>query len=142
MRILYLTTRLPYAPNRGDRIRSYYVLREMSRFAEVSVFSLVHDDEEARHATDVPFATHVVTTRPRRLPNLLRAVTRLHTATPLTHLLFATSDARARLDAQGFAGGQSGKRTTAGGEAAQARRPRRAARSRGTSAASPPGPSG
>ena len=99
MRILYLTTRLPYAPNRGDRIRSYYVLREMSRFAEVSVFSLVHDDEEARHATDVPFATHVVTTRPRRLPNLLRAVTRLHTATPLTHLLFATSDARARLDA-------------------------------------------
>ena len=33
MNILFLTHRLPYAPNRGDRIRAYYLLREMSRFA-------------------------------------------------------------------------------------------------------------
>ena len=46
MKILFLTHRLPYAPNRGDRIRSFHLLREMSRFAEVSLFSLAHDDEE------------------------------------------------------------------------------------------------
>ncbi len=47
MRVLFLTHRLPYAPNRGDRIRAYHLLREMSRWADVSLFSLVHDDEEA-----------------------------------------------------------------------------------------------
>jgi len=38
----------PHAPNRGDRIRAFHMLREMSRFAEVSLFSLVHDEDEAR----------------------------------------------------------------------------------------------
>ena len=43
MKILFLTHRLPFAPNRGDRIRAYYLLQAMSRFAEVSLFSLTHD---------------------------------------------------------------------------------------------------
>ena len=97
MNILYLTTRLPYAPNRGDRIRSYYVLREMSRFAEVSVFSLVHDADEARHEHSVPFARRVVTSRPSRLQNLPLSLARLHTSRPLTHLLFRTNDAAGSL---------------------------------------------
>ena len=46
MRILFLTHRLPYAPNRGDRIRAYYLLREMSQLGDVTLFSLVHDDDE------------------------------------------------------------------------------------------------
>ena len=97
MRILYLTTRLPYAPNRGDRIRSYYILREMSRFAEVSVFSLVHDADEARHAESVPFAQRVVTSKPPRVENLSRAIARLHTSVPLTHLLLRSRGTASRL---------------------------------------------
>ena len=41
MRVLFLTHRLPYAPNRGDRIRAYHLLREMSQVAEVDLVSLV-----------------------------------------------------------------------------------------------------
>ncbi len=63
MRILFLTHRLPYAPNRGDRIRAFYLLREMSRFADVSLFSLVHDDEELAKSTAVPFARDVTCRR-------------------------------------------------------------------------------
>ena len=37
VKVLFLTHRLPYAPNRGDRIRAYYLLREMARFASVSL---------------------------------------------------------------------------------------------------------
>jgi hypothetical protein len=66
MKILYLTHRLPYAPNRGDRIRSYFMLRAMARMANVSVLSFVHDDEEAAKATEVPFACH---TRAVRVSN-------------------------------------------------------------------------
>jgi sugar transferase (PEP-CTERM/EpsH1 system associated) len=87
VRILFLTHRLPYAPNRGDRIRAYYLLREMSRFAEVSLFSLVHDDEEWSQCGNVPFASDVTCRRVHRLPNLARAAARLATARPLTHSL-------------------------------------------------------
>ena len=53
MKILYLTHRLPYAPNRGDRIRAFHVLRRLARDHDVHVISLVHDREEARHVDDV-----------------------------------------------------------------------------------------
>lgn len=87
MRVLFLTHRLPYAPNRGDRIRAFFLMREMSRFAEVSLFSLVHDDEEASHCAHVPFAKDVTCHRVRRVPNLIRGIARFATTRPLTHSL-------------------------------------------------------
>jgi polysaccharide biosynthesis protein PslH len=93
MKVLFLTHRLPYAPNRGDRIRAYFLLREMSRFAEVSLFSLVHDDEEEQRAAEVPFATSVTTVRVPRVSNLIRGAMSLPTARPLTHALLDAPDA-------------------------------------------------
>jgi sugar transferase (PEP-CTERM/EpsH1 system associated) len=88
MRVLFLSQRLPYAPNRGDRLRVYYMLREVSRFAEVDVAALVHDDEEASHAGDLDdLAGEVVTARVRRLRNVVAGATGLLGSTPLTHLL-------------------------------------------------------
>jgi sugar transferase (PEP-CTERM/EpsH1 system associated) len=89
MNVLFLTHRLPYAPNRGDRIRAYHLLREMSRFAEVSVFSLVHDAEEAGHAAEVPGARTVKTARVPHMSNMLGGVLRLPTSRPLTHSLLS-----------------------------------------------------
>jgi sugar transferase (PEP-CTERM/EpsH1 system associated) len=97
MNVLFLTHRLPFAPNRGDRIRAYYLLREMSRFADVSLFSLVHDDEEAARVSEVAFARTMVTARVPRLFNLARAATHLLSDRPLTHLLLAAPDARTKL---------------------------------------------
>jgi len=87
MNVLFLTHRLPYAPNRGDRIRAYYLMREMSRFASVRLFSLVHDDDEESQAGAVPFAKSVTTARVRRGRGLWRGVTNLLTGRPLTHAL-------------------------------------------------------
>ena len=92
MRILFLTHRLPYAPNRGDRIRAFYLLREMSRFADVSLFSLVHDDEELAKSTAVPFTDDVTCRRVHYLANLARGATRLATTRPLTHSLLDAAD--------------------------------------------------
>lgn len=99
MRVLFLTHRLPYAPNRGDRIRAYYLMREMSRFAEVSLFSLVHDDDEAGHAASVPFASRVFTAAAPRFANLARGAISLPTTRPLTHALLDAPDARRVLSA-------------------------------------------
>jgi sugar transferase (PEP-CTERM/EpsH1 system associated) len=93
--VLFLTHRLPYAPNRGDRIRAYYLLREMSRFADVSLFSFVHDADEAAEAARMPFACRVRTARVSKAANALRAGARLLSDRPLTHSL---------LDAPGIAG--------------------------------------
>jgi sugar transferase (PEP-CTERM/EpsH1 system associated) len=98
MRILFLTHRLPYAPNRGDRTRAFYLLREMSRFAEVSLFSFVHDDDEQSHCDRVPFARDVTCVRVSRVPNFVRGALRLPTSRPLTHSLLDSGEVRAGLD--------------------------------------------
>jgi sugar transferase (PEP-CTERM/EpsH1 system associated) len=97
MRVLFLTHRLPYAPNRGDRIRAYYLLQEMSKFADVSLFSLLHDADEASRIGAVPFAKDVTGTRVTRIRNFLVGVSRLASRHPLTHSLLDAPDAHGAL---------------------------------------------
>lgn len=85
MRILFLSQRLPYAPNRGDRIRAFHIIQALRRFADVSVASLVHDAEEASHVAEVrKLADPVIAAPVPRWANRLRAAARLPTSRPLT----------------------------------------------------------
>jgi sugar transferase (PEP-CTERM/EpsH1 system associated) len=97
MNILFLTHRLPYAPNRGDRIRAYFLLREMAKFADVALFSLVHDAAEQAQASHVPFARSVVTARVSSVSNWLRGIALLPTGRPLTHSLLRAPGIKAKL---------------------------------------------
>ncbi len=95
MRILVLTQRLPYAPNRGDRLRVYHMLHHLRDYAEVELVSLVHDDEEASHLDDVrAFVSRATALRVSKVRSGLNAAAALLTGTPLTHAL---------LDAPGMA---------------------------------------
>ena len=98
MRILFLTHRLPVPPDRGDRIRAHYLLREMSRFAEVSLFSFVHDAAEEGRARDVPFASHVGVARVPAVRNRLRVPGRLFSSVPVTHILLDAPCTRSALE--------------------------------------------
>lgn len=42
-RVLYVTHRVPYPPDKGDRIRNFHVLRQLSRWADVSLASLADE---------------------------------------------------------------------------------------------------
>ena len=99
MRVLFLTHRLPYAPNRGDRIRAYHILKALrNRGAEVDLFSLVHDaDEEGRIADLVGLVEQVVVARVPRVRNLVRSVPALIGSRPLTHTLLDAPDVKRRL---------------------------------------------
>lgn len=99
MRVLFLTHRLPYAPNRGDRIRAFQLLREMSRFASVGLFSFAHDDEELAQVPRVPFADQVEAVRVQRLRNAARGAICLASQRPLTHVLLDAGPARSTLAA-------------------------------------------
>lgn len=46
MRILLLAHRVPYPPNRGDKIRSFHVVRDLARRHEVYLGCLVDRDED------------------------------------------------------------------------------------------------
>ena len=89
MRILYLTHRLPYAANRGDRIRAYHTLAFLAARATVDLVSLVHSDDEEGHADDLRgVASSVTTARVRgRLATSGRAAAAALTGGSLTHAL-------------------------------------------------------
>jgi sugar transferase (PEP-CTERM/EpsH1 system associated) len=88
MHVLFLTHRLPYAPNRGDRIRAHHMLRALARDAEISVVSLVHDEHEERRAPDLlAWAARVETVPVPRVRNLVLGAAMLATSKPLTHTL-------------------------------------------------------
>ena len=88
MRVLVLTQRLPYAPNRGDRLRVYHMLQHLRAHADVELVSLVHDDDEASHVDDVrAFVSRVTPLRTSKVRNGMNAAAALIAGTPLTHAL-------------------------------------------------------
>jgi polysaccharide biosynthesis protein PslH len=88
MRVLVLTHRLPYAPNRGDRLRAYHILQHLRGRAEVELVSLVHDDEEASHVDEVrEFVARVTAVSVTPFRNRMHAVLSMLTGAPLTHAL-------------------------------------------------------
>jgi len=48
-RILYLVHRLPYPPNKGDKVRSYHLLRHLAERHEVLLGTFVDDPEDEQH---------------------------------------------------------------------------------------------
>ena len=88
MRVLFLTHRLPYAPNRGDRLRAYHMLQYLRTRAELELVSLIHDDEEAVHVEDVrAFVPHVTALRVPPWRTRANAAAAMITQQPLTHAL-------------------------------------------------------
>jgi polysaccharide biosynthesis protein PslH len=48
-RILYLVHRLPYPPNKGDKVRSYHLLRHLAQRHEVLLGTFVDDADDVAH---------------------------------------------------------------------------------------------
>lgn len=66
MRILCLTSRLPYPPDRGDRLRAYHFIRELSKEHDLSLLSFIADDRERQHVE--PLRAHCRDVQVVRLP--------------------------------------------------------------------------
>jgi len=43
MNILFLTHRVPFPPNKGDRIRSFNIIKYLSKFHSISLMSIAHE---------------------------------------------------------------------------------------------------
>jgi sugar transferase (PEP-CTERM/EpsH1 system associated) len=88
VRVLFLTHRLPYAPNRGDRIRAFHIIESLKGRVDLDIVSLVHDSQELAEAQRMRdegaslVAMPVSTAR-----NYAAAIPGLLGTRPLTHML-------------------------------------------------------
>jgi len=88
MRVLFLTHRLPYAPNRGDRIRAFHIVRALAPRVELEVVSLVHDHGELAQARAVEaMGARVTPVLTPRFSKYARAALHLAGRRALTHVL-------------------------------------------------------
>ena len=88
MRVLFLTQRLPYAPNRGDRIRAFHIVRMLAPRVDLDLVSFVHDRHELAQADSLRrLGVQVAVFPVPYLRNRARAIVRLAGRCPLTHML-------------------------------------------------------
>ncbi|HVS17622.1 MAG TPA: TIGR03087 family PEP-CTERM/XrtA system glycosyltransferase, partial [Planctomycetota bacterium] len=85
MRVLFLSQRVPYPPNRGDKITTWRLVERMRRAHEVRVVAFAHDEADLRaagqlHDLGVPTIAVRIDLRHAKL----RAVPLLVTSEPLT----------------------------------------------------------
>ena len=64
--ILFLAHRLPYPPDRGDRIRSWHVLKALAKLAPVHVYALIDHEADRSHLSVVERVATSVTVVHRR----------------------------------------------------------------------------
>ena len=95
MRVLMLTQRLPFAPNRGDRLRaSQQILKLQATGWTVDLLALAHDDEEARAVDGMRRPElRVEIARVPHLRNKVHGLLSLAGDTPLTLSLLDSPDA-------------------------------------------------
>jgi polysaccharide biosynthesis protein PslH len=68
--IAFLAHRLPYPPDRGDRIRSWHILKALAQIAPVHVFALLDDEADRVHIPMVESIAASVTVVHRRKSKL------------------------------------------------------------------------
>jgi len=87
--ILFLCHRLPFPPNRGDKIRSHHLLRALVNLAPVHVATFADDEDDAIHQLDLALlaTSHHVAARTRPLP--LAGLSALASGLPVSLTAFA-----------------------------------------------------
>ena len=91
MRILFLSHRIPYPPDKGEKIRAFHQLRALSARHEVDVFTLADDPRDLVHREALVRYCHELSVA-RVYPKLARArsLPYLLTSTPLTIPYFSS----------------------------------------------------
>ena len=68
--ILFLSHRIPFPPDRGDKIRSHHVLKRLARIAPVHVATFADDEHDFIHEADLAAVTrsHILVQRTKSVP--------------------------------------------------------------------------
>jgi sugar transferase (PEP-CTERM/EpsH1 system associated) len=97
--LLYLTHRIPFPPNKGDKVRSHHVLRHLASRYRVHLGTFVDDDADWRHieaARALCASAYFARLHPLRKP--LRGLSGLFGREPLTVSLYRDAGLQAWVD--------------------------------------------
>ena len=98
MRILYLCHRIPYPPNKGDKIRAFHQIRAMSEKHEVDVFTLIDDPEDLNHTAELKkYCRRLTVARVHPPLARLRALSSLFSHKPMTLPYFHSAELAAEV---------------------------------------------
>ena len=84
MRILFLAQRVPYPPNRGDKITTWRLVERMRRAHEVTCVAFAHGEDDLRAAVELERLGVPTVAVPLRGGAKLRSLPLLLTSKPLT----------------------------------------------------------
>ncbi len=97
--VLFLAHRIPFPPNKGDKIRSYNLLRTLSARCTVHLGAFVDDADDWKHAESLrPCCAEFKLVPLRRVPAAARAVLALGGAEPLTVLMYRSAEMQRWVD--------------------------------------------
>jgi sugar transferase (PEP-CTERM/EpsH1 system associated) len=100
MRILCLTSRLPYPPNRGDRLRAFHFIEHLSREHELTLISFISNESQREHAASLrPYCEDVQVVLMKRYQSIATVAGNLWRRQPLQALYYRSSAMRRRVDA-------------------------------------------
>ncbi len=93
--IAFLAHRLPYPPDRGDRIRSWHVLKALAKREPVHVFALIDQEADRAHVETVEKIAASVTVIHRRKSKTAAIVEALRTGKSASVLAFVDKELHA-----------------------------------------------
>lgn len=106
MRILYLCHRLPYPPDKGEKIRAYHFIRHLARRHEVHVACLIDDASDLPHRNALASACASVDAASRgRVARRTSEALALLTGRPLSVASFASRTLARAIDRRLSGGG-------------------------------------
>ncbi len=89
MDVLFLAHRVPYPPDRGDKIRSLHVLKRLARYARVHLVAFADDERDLGHDAALAPWTASRTILRRRKSRMRAAIEALATGKPVSLTAFA-----------------------------------------------------
>lgn len=99
MRLLFLTSRLPYPPNRGDRYRVFNFLKRLSADHEIELISLIEDESERVNAQRLTaYCRNVHAVPQSRRQSILTVVRNAWRQTPLQVSYYQSGAMRRKVD--------------------------------------------
>jgi len=95
MRLLFLTSRLPYPPDRGDRFRVFNFLKRLSAEHEITLVSFVEGGRDRLHKARLSeYCAAVHTVRQTRIQSILAVALNSWRAVPLQALYYRSGAMR------------------------------------------------
>ena len=99
MRILLLTSRLPYPPYRGDKLKIFNLLKRLGRKHRITLLSFIQDEDEKRFLPELdPYCERVRLLRRSPRKSWLSCVGGLFSSDPLQVSYFRSDRMKAELE--------------------------------------------